>query len=67
MAMKEINLGRVLAENRRRRGITQDQLAEHLAFPKPRFPSGRPGQLSRYLHAAQTGLFFDISIDALMG
>lgn len=34
MAMKEINLGRVLAENRRRRGITQDQLAEHLGVSK---------------------------------
>lgn len=32
--MKEINLGRVLAENRRRRGITQDQLAEHLGVSK---------------------------------
>ena len=34
MAMKEINLGRVLTENRRRRGMTQDQLAEHLGVSK---------------------------------
>ena len=32
--MKEIHLGRVLAENRRRRGVTQDELAEFMGVSK---------------------------------
>ena len=32
--MKEIHLGRILNENRRRRGITQDELAEFLGVSK---------------------------------
>ena len=32
--MKEINLGRVLIENRHKRGITQDDLAAYLGVSK---------------------------------
>lgn len=32
--MKEINLGRVLIENRRKRGITQEELAEYIGVSK---------------------------------
>ena len=32
--MKEIHLGRILAENRRRKGITQDELAEVMGVSK---------------------------------
>lgn len=32
--MKEIHLGRILAENRRRKGITQDELAEFVGVSK---------------------------------
>ena len=28
--MKEMNLGRILIENRHKRGITQDELAAHI-------------------------------------
>lgn len=32
--MKEINLGRVLIENRHKRGITQEELAEYIGVSK---------------------------------
>lgn len=32
--MKEINLGRVLIENRHKRGITQDELAAYMGVSK---------------------------------
>ena len=32
--MKEIHLGRILSENRRRKGITQDELAEFMGVSK---------------------------------
>ena len=32
--MKEINIGRVLIKNRHKRGITQDELANHLGVSK---------------------------------
>ena len=33
-SMKEINLGRILIENRHKRGITQDELASYMGVPK---------------------------------
>ena len=32
--MKEMNLGRILIENRHKRGITQDELAAHIGVSK---------------------------------
>lgn len=32
--MKEINLGRILVENRHKRGITQDELAAYMGVSK---------------------------------
>ena len=32
--MKEINLGRILIENRHKRGITQEELAEYIGVSK---------------------------------
>ena len=32
--MKEINLGRILVENRHKRGITQDELAAYIGVSK---------------------------------
>lgn len=32
--MKEINLGSILAENRRKRGLTQEALAAHMGVSK---------------------------------
>ena len=43
--MKELNIGRILTENRRRRGITQDELAEYMGVSK--------ASVSGYYHAAQ--------------
>ena len=41
--MKEIHLGPILTENRRRLGITQEDLARFWEYPKQPFPNGRPG------------------------
>ena len=68
MAMKEINLGRVLAENRRRRGITQDQLAEHLGVSKAAVSKWETeASYPDIFMLPKLASFFDISIDALMG
>lgn len=32
--MREMNLGRILIENRRKRGFTQDELAAHMGVSK---------------------------------
>ena len=40
--MKEMNLGRILIENRHKRGITQDELASHIGVSKELFPNGKP-------------------------
>ena len=57
--MKEIHLGRILAEQRRSRGITQDELAEFLgvskaAVSKWETESTYPGHSS----SAQAGILF---------
>ena len=68
MAMKEINLGRVLTENRRRRGMTQDQLAEHLGVSKAAVSKWETGaSYPDIFMLPKLASFFDISIDALMG
>ena len=46
--MKEINIGRVLIKNRHKRGITQDELANHLGVSK--------GAVSRYFAIATTSI-----------
>ena len=40
--MKEMNLGRILIENRQTRGITQDELAAHIGVSKGAVSNGKP-------------------------
>lgn len=48
--MKEINLGRVLIENRHRRGVTQDEIASHIGVSKAAVSKWETGvsQTKRY-------------------
>lgn len=66
--MKEINIGRILMQNRHKKGITQDELAEYIGVSK--------ASVSKWETAAtypditflpRLAAFFDISIDELMG
>ncbi len=66
--MREIHLGQVVIQNRRKRGITQDELAKHLgvstaAVSKWETESTYPDILMLPKIAA----YFDISLDELMG
>lgn len=66
--MREINLGRVLIENRHKRGITQDELAAYMGVSKAAVSKWETG--STYPDIAvlpQLAMFFNISIDELMG
>lgn len=57
--MKEINLGRVLIENRHRRGVTQDEIASHIGVSKAgRLKMGDGDDLSGYHHSAGAGSIF---------
>ena len=65
--MKEINIGRILMQNRHKKGITQDELAEYIGVSK--------ASVSKWETAAtypditllpRLAAFFDISIDELM-
>lgn len=66
--MKELNIGRILTQNRRRRGITQDELAEYMGVSK--------ASVSKWETAAtypditmlpRLAAYFNISIDELIG
>lgn len=66
--MKEINCADVIMEERRKRGITQDELAAHLGVVKATVSKWETGV--SYPDIAMLPLmatFFDISIDNLMG
>ena len=66
--MKEIHLGRVLSENRRRKGVTQDELAEFMGVSKAAVSKwGDREYLSGYLLLPRLAAYFDMSIDELMG
>ena len=56
--MKEMNLGRILIENRHKRGITQDELAAHIGVQKELFPNGKRIFSARYFAVAATGVLF---------
>ena len=65
---KEIQLGRILTEHRRKRGITQEELAAYIGVSKASVSKWEtsttyPDITLLPLLAA----FFDISIDTLMG
>lgn len=66
--MKEINCANVIMEERRKRGITQDEMAAHLGIVKATISKWETG--ASYPDISMLPLlatFFDISIDQLMG
>ena len=66
--MKEINIGRVLIKNRHKRGITQDELANHLGVSKGAVSKWETGSsLPDILLLPQLASYFYISIDELIG
>lgn len=68
MVMGEIHLGKILAENRRRRGVTQDELAEFMGVSKAAVSKWETGaSYPDILLLPGLASYFDISIDDLMG
>ena len=66
--MKEMNLGRILIENRHKRGITQDALAAHIGVSKGAVSKWETGSsLPDISLLPQLASYFDISIDELIG
>ena len=66
--MREIHLGRILAEQRRSRGITQDELAEFLGVSKAAVSKWETeSTYPDILLLPRLASYFDISIDGLMG
>ena len=66
--MKEINLGRVLIENRRKRGITQEELAEYIGVSKAAVSKWEIGMTYPDISLLpRLASYFNISIDELMG
>ena len=66
--MREIHLGRILAEQRRSRGITQDELAEFLGVSKAAVSKWETeSTYPDILLLPRLASYFDISIDELMG
>ena len=55
--MKEMNLGRILIENRHKRGITQDELAAHIGVSKGAVSKWETGvSLGSVKYFSQNGL-----------
>ena len=66
--MKEINLGRILVENRHKRGITQDELAAYMGVSKAAVSKWETGMTYPDITLLpQLATYFNISIDELIG
>lgn len=66
--MKELHLGRILAENRRKRGITQDELAEFMGVSKAAVSKWETEvSYPDIMLLPRLASYFDISIDELLG
>lgn len=66
--MNEINLGRILLANRRKRGITQDQLAEYMGVSKAAVSKWETGTTYPDIFMLpRLAAYFDLTIDELMG
>ena len=66
--MREINIGQVLVEHRRKRGVTQEELAEHIGVSKTAVSKWETA--TTYPDIAllpRLAAFFHITIDQLMG
>ncbi|NBH14108.1 XRE family transcriptional regulator [Lachnospiraceae bacterium] len=66
--MKEINIGRILTQHRRKRCITQDALAEYMGVSKASVSKWETGTTYPDITLLpQLASFFNISMDELMG
>lgn len=66
--MKELHIGRILMENRQKRGITQEKLAEYIGVSKASVSKWETGTTYPDITLLpRLATFFDISIDELMG
>ncbi|MCM1496273.1 MAG: helix-turn-helix domain-containing protein [Bacteroides sp.] len=66
--MKEINLGRILLENRRKRGVTQEELAAYMGVSKASVSKWETETTYPDITLLpRLAAYFNISIDALMG
>lgn len=66
--MKEMNLGRILIENRHKRGITQEELATHIGVSKGAVSKWETNSsLPDISLLPQLASHFDITIDELIG
>lgn len=66
--MREINIGRVLMQNRHKKGITQDELAEYIGVSKAAVSKWETASTYPDISLLpRLAAFFDISIDELMG
>ncbi len=66
--MGEIKIGSIIAERRRGKGITQEELANHIGVSKPAVSKWESGQsYPDILLLPILAAYFDISIDELVG
>lgn len=66
--MKALNIGRILIENRHRRGITQEDLAQYIGVSKASVSKWETATTYPDITLLpQLATFFHISIDELMG
>jgi len=66
--MKEINISKIIADKRRAKGITQDQLAAYVGVSKASVSKWETGQsYPDITFLPQLAAYFNISIDDLMG
>ena len=66
--MKELKIGRILVEHRRRRNITQEELAEYIGVSKASVSKWETATTYPDITLLpQLATFFNISIDELVG
>ncbi len=66
--MKDINISKVIADNRRRKGVTQDQLAAYIGVSKASVSKWENGHsYPDITFLPQLATYFNTSIDDLMG
>ena len=66
--MKELNIGRILIENRRKRGITQEDLAEYMGVSKASVSKWETATTYPDITLLpRLATFFNITIDELIG
>lgn len=66
--MKEIKLGKILLDNRHKRGVTQEQLAEYMGVSKAAVSKWETGaSFPDIFMLPKLAAYFSLSIDELMG